>query len=526
MPSASSQALEGLVEIGRLLSSTLDIEDLLRAILREASRVVESESASLLLLDEASGDLYFDVAMGLGEAASRMRLKPGQGIAGCVAQTRKSEIINDASADPRWSSAMDESSGFLTKSILAAPITARGRLLGVLEAINKRAGSFSAQDKICFEAFAGQAGTALENARLFSSLKEEKFKLDMIFSKMADAVILSETQGRILLANPAARQLLGINDKTISLEQAWSGFVLSPHPGSAPNAVEATSFLATRESPKPLILAGTASGFNLAQAGSKPSQEKARLWIFRDETLERSKDKLKRTFLSLISHKLRTPLTAVIGYAEILLQDFKTDQSDTKNRKALEAIAAQGKKLADLIDRLIRYATLESPEDAPLESTAFAVDEAARAAISDLADLIQSRGAIATFSKPDRPLLIFGSRDQIVEAVKNLIENAVKFNDSGENRVGIRIQSNESETSIEISDNGPGIPPEDQEKIFSQFHQVEASFTGQIDGWGLGLPFVKKVAQINRGRVELESLLGKGSRVRLVFPSYKGSGQS
>ena len=107
MPMTAAQRFELLLEVGRLLSSKLELAELLTTILQLASRVVEAETASLLLLDPATEELYFDVALGLGPQASSVRLKLGQGIAGFVARSRKSEIINDAAKDPRWSAAMD-----------------------------------------------------------------------------------------------------------------------------------------------------------------------------------------------------------------------------------------------------------------------------------------------------------------------------------------------------------------------------------------------------------------------------------
>src|SRR5438105_2402747 len=164
------QSLEPLLEVGRLLSSELDLAKLLKTVLEMAARVVGAETASLLLLDEKTGELYFHTALDLGDKVAGVRLKLGQGIAGSVAKDRKPAIINDAKADPRWSPAMDKSTGFSTRSILAVPLIFQGRLIGVVEAINKREGAFNADDIGTFEAFASQAAVAIENARLFSSL--------------------------------------------------------------------------------------------------------------------------------------------------------------------------------------------------------------------------------------------------------------------------------------------------------------------------------------------------------------------
>ena len=177
MAATDAQTLELLLEVGRLLSSKLELSELLTSVLELSTKVVDSESASLLLLDEKTQELYFDVALGLGPGAAKVRLKLGQGIAGMTAQNRKPEIINEVRQDPRWSPAMDAHSGFVTRSILAVPMLLKGRLVGVLEAINKRGGGFTEGDRSVFEAFASQAAVAIDNARLFASLREERFKL-------------------------------------------------------------------------------------------------------------------------------------------------------------------------------------------------------------------------------------------------------------------------------------------------------------------------------------------------------------
>ena len=485
----SNEAFESLFEIGRLLSSKLDLDDLLRTIL---------------------------------EAAARVRLKPGQGIAGSVAQSRKGEIISDVRKDARWSPETDARSGFVTRSILAVPLVIRGRLLGVLEAINKIDGAFADDDLRGFESFASQASVAIENARLFSSLREEKAKLELVFAEMTDGVILSDPAGRVLLANPAAKRLLGLTSLSVPLAAAWGGFTFSLPLETLLASSAHAPFEARRDAPKTLILGGTAGPFGAAGTGTVSAADGRlpRLWIFRDETEERQKDRLKRTFLSLISHKLRTPLTAVIGYSEILLRDLEAEKSDPDQQKALEAITLQGRKLADLVDRLMRYVTLESPEGAPRPDAPCSLDAAVSEAIGALAERMPA-GVALDYRKPVQDPRVLGSREQIVEAVKNLVDNAVKFNAKPAKRVEIGIERKNGWAALVVSDDGPGIPPEEQEKIFSQFHQVEASFTGQVEGWGLGLPFVKKVAEIHGGRVELDSRLGRGTRVSVILPALK-----
>ena len=522
MAQTQSEALRQLLEVGRLLSSKLDLGDLLRTVLEAASKVVDAETASLLLVDEKTQALYFALALHMGEGAHKVRLKLGQGIAGSVAQSLKPEIINEAKKDPRWSPAMDKQSGFVTRSILAVPLTIKGRLIGVVEAINKRAGEFSEDDLRSFEAFASQAAVAIDNARLFASVREEKAKLDTIFGEMNDGAILADSRGRIIIANGAAHKLLGVGHNPTTLQDALSGLVITPSmhemlAGDKPDY----KFAAAREEPKKLILAGKVT--RLLSKGSERHDAGRDGWIvvFRDETEEWQKEKLKRTFLSLISHKLKTPLSAVIGFSEILLEDLKAGITPTASTlKAAHSISFQGRKLGDLVDRLLRYTTLENTNDA-IDRKPCSVDELIGETLKLMKDWLAEKNATVAFGgAPGESLLI--DREQMVEVIKTLVENAVKFDTKAEKKVAIALAARDGWAHLSVRDTGPGIPPEDQDKVFTRFHQIETFFTGQVDGWGLGLSYVKKIVEGHGGLVELQSKLGEGTTVTLKLPLAAG----
>jgi len=506
MAATNAQTLELLLEVGRLLSSKLELSDLLTSVLELSTRVVDAESASLLLLDEKTQELYFDVALGLGPEASKVRLPLGMGIAGSVAKSRKPEIINAVRQDPRWSPAMDAHTGFVTRSILAVPMLIKGHLVGVLEAINKTGGDFSQDDLRAFEAFASQAAVAIENARLFSSLKDERFKLATIFAQMTDGAALIDPSGKVLLSNEAASRLLGTELKdlasglkemtvTPSLKELLSG------------EAEVVDFAVVRKEPTMLVLEGRVTRAPLGDS-------EGRLFVFRDRTESFRQEKLKRTFLSLISHKLRTPLAAVTGFADILVDDLTPD-SDPMMAKAIRTIRAQGGKVSELVDKLLSYTTIESP-DVMITLEPFPLDEAVREALEALKEKLDERGA--KVDAPASALFIVGDKRLIIESLKNLIDNAIKFNPKAGPAAVVRAQAEGDWAAVTVADTGPGVPPEDLDKVFSRFHQVEKDFTGQTDGMGLGLAFVRKVAELHGGGAVLRSTLGTGSTVTLTLP--------
>jgi signal transduction histidine kinase len=506
MSATNAQTLELLLEVGRLLSSKLELGELLTSVLELATRVVDAERASLLLLDGKTNELYFDVALGLGPDASKVRLQLGQGIAGSVAQGRKAEIINAVHQDPRWSPAMDAQSGFVTRSILAVPMLLKGRLVGVLEAINKRGEGFTEADTRAFEAFASQAAVAIDNARLFSSLREERFKLSTVFSQMTDGAVLTDDRGAVLLANEAAKGFLGAEQA--ELVSGLTGMTITPSlrellAGEKPVA----DFAAVRKEPTLLVLEGRVTRAPLGES-------EGRLFVFRDRTESWCKEKLKRTFLSLISHKLRTPLAAVTGFADILMDEIDPAK-DPLITKAVKTIRMQGSKVSELVDKLLSYTTIESP-DTQLNVEPFALDEAVAEAITALKEKLDERAA--KVNAPPTGISIMGDKRLIIEALKNLVDNAIKFNLKPSPMTVVRAEAVGDWAAITVADTGPGVPPEDLEKVFSRFHQVEKDFTGQQDGMGLGLAFVRKVSQLHGGEAVLRSKLGSGAEVTMTLP--------
>ncbi|MBX7057101.1 MAG: sensor domain-containing diguanylate cyclase [Leptospirales bacterium] len=163
-----NQRLHRALELNALLSSSLDLGVVLDSLMGLARDLLEAEASSLMLLDEASQELYFHTVKGeKSEAIKTIRLKLGEGIAGWVAREGKPVLVADAASDPRFYRRADQSSGFVTRSMMCAPLKARRRIVGTVQVLNKRDGNlFTEQDLALFEILANQAAIAIENARL------------------------------------------------------------------------------------------------------------------------------------------------------------------------------------------------------------------------------------------------------------------------------------------------------------------------------------------------------------------------
>ncbi len=164
--------LEKLQEISAVLNSSLDQKEIRKRAIDASMQLMDADAASLLLLDEKTGELYFEVALGeKGEEIREIRLKPGQGIAGHVAQTGEAVIVNDVQHDSRFARQVDNKSGFVTRNMICVPVKARDKTLGVLQAINKHDnGDFLQTDLNEFISLGHQVGIAIENANLYEEI--------------------------------------------------------------------------------------------------------------------------------------------------------------------------------------------------------------------------------------------------------------------------------------------------------------------------------------------------------------------
>lgn len=162
-----------LLEMSSLVNSSLDISEIRKRATEAAAELVSSEAGSLLFIDENTHELYFDVATGeKGAKIKTIRLKKGQGVAGWVAEHNESLLINDVSTDPRFFQDADKKSGFETKSLLCVPVRTKDKIIGVLEAINKKEAVFNNDDLDILTALSNQVAIAIDNARLYNELQK------------------------------------------------------------------------------------------------------------------------------------------------------------------------------------------------------------------------------------------------------------------------------------------------------------------------------------------------------------------
>jgi HD-GYP domain-containing protein (c-di-GMP phosphodiesterase class II) len=167
------EQLNTLTELSALINSTLDTGEIRERAIVAAIRLLDAEAGSLILIDQDSGDLFFEVAIGeQGNKVKEVRLKKGEGIAGWVAEKGEAVIIHDVQSDQRFFKTADKRSTFITRDMICVPVKTKDKVIGVLEAINRKNGIFDEEDQEALTALANQVAIAIENANLYQELRE------------------------------------------------------------------------------------------------------------------------------------------------------------------------------------------------------------------------------------------------------------------------------------------------------------------------------------------------------------------
>ncbi|HSK10584.1 MAG TPA: response regulator, partial [Vicinamibacterales bacterium] len=230
----------------------------------------------------------------------------------------------------------------------------------------------------------------------------------------------------------------------------------------------------------------------------------------------RRADEMKSRFLSNMSHEFRTPLNAIRGLSNLLLEHADGDLNSEQEHQ-VSLITRAARELAELVDDLLDLAKVEAGKTVvrPVE---FDVRNLLAALRGMLRPLLLSSSVALVFDELDDPPPVFSDEGKVSQILRNFISNALKFTESGEVRVSVRPTPDGQRVLFTVQDTGIGIAPEDQEAIFREFTQIENPLQQKTKGTGLGLPLSRKLAELLGGRILLRSEVGKGSAFTLDIP--------
>ncbi len=509
----SREQLAALYEISRAVNSTLEVGEVLDAILGMTLDLFQAEAGSIMLLQD--GVLRIRCARGLSEEVIRTTEVPlGQGIAGWVARTGEMLLLNGRVDDSRFSNVVDRRDEIT--SSLCTPLRSRDGVLGVMMVRRGGTRAFSRGQLDFFASVADQAAVALENARLFRSERQragelavEKQKFQAILADMADGVLVTDGDGCLSHVNAAGRALLGLPEEHLGRPLAdWlPGLALESVKerllqGDGPCEMDAT----IRGEGGPTILRVTATRL----AAGLP-QADGLVLLLHDVTERVRVERMKSEFLSAVSHELKTPLTTISGFLELMLnREFER----SRQVQYLTIGLGEAQRLQRLIEDLLTLSRLESGQFR-LQTRPVRLDQVASALVTGFAERYPAFGF--RFSALGNIPVLEVDEDLVSQVLVNLLSNAVKYSPQG-GQVEVQVQADGQSVRVSVSDQGIGIPKDKYPYIFDRFYRVDNSLTRTTGGIGLGLANARYIVEGHGGAIWVESAEGQGSRFIFVLP--------
>jgi PAS domain S-box-containing protein len=363
--------------------------------------------------------------------------------------------------------------------------------------------------------FVASLERAIELRRLARQVEEQQIALERharVLEHVDDGVFLVDDDGFLQHWNPAAHAITGIRPDEALGRQAetvlpgWEVVAPLIPVGAAPGpgSVEAKVV--------PLEL----DGRELWLAVSGVSFSDGTVYAFRSLTEERALDELKGEFIATVSHELRTPLAAIYGSAQTLLRtDLELDDSGRK--RLLDVIAQEAERLSRIADEILFAGKLDTGQFS-LGEQGFDVRTLAQDVVEEMRSAFAAQENISIeLAVPDTIETVAGDPDKLRQVLINLIDNAVKYSPDG-GRIEVAIEPREAGVRIVVKDEGIGIAPPHQRRIFGKFYRVDPDLTRGVGGTGLGLYICRELVRLMEGRLTVSSEEGKGSTFVVDLP--------
>lgn len=512
---------ETVYDLTYSMTASLRLEAIFSQLTDPVRRTLNVESISVGLIDQTTGEVEFvDMLMGpLFKDIPSIRLKPGEGIAGRVAQTGEPLIVNDVYKDERFSPQSDHASGFRTHSILCVPLMVEQRVIGVLEAINKRNGSFNQDDLRLCQAIIGPLAAAIENARLHEDVLAEKRRQETIFASMSEGALTVSAAGLITAANESLLTLLGMHTPDeligrpaheaieIHARESFPWFIEQVFQAQHAKPEIAANLWQQSGDHVPVLISG-------APIRDEEGNVSEMILVFTDLRQIREVERMRDDFFHNIVHELRTPLATILMYAR-LLREGKAKDDQAKEDRFLGVIERESDRLQQMVRQMLQLAKLEARE---IQRSAEEIDLNIlfEEILPPLADRALQKGLTFTQRIPADLPSISGNGEMIYSVFKNLVDNAVKFTLSGTVRVDAAVKGGMIE--VNVRDEGIGIPGQAQPNLFKRFYRAQSAVERGIAGTGLGLYMVKEAVEKHQGAIEVHSVEDEGTTFTVRLP--------
>ncbi len=572
---AGERRATALYKSAKALTSSLELAPMLDELCQQAAESFEATGATILLLRdlEMTATAIYGIEPERAERIRAIRVSTnGANLVTYAVRTGETQVVLDATTDSRTDQALVGL--YQWHSMVMAPIKTREKVIGLLVLGHRERNHFTPEDREMATALASQAAAAIDHAQMFAELKRRQqiSQLEVQVAATAAssldlAAVLDAICRRTSAAMPAERVSIWLKDapgilrrvaeagvtlpndatRTAPVE-AWARYPLGR--GITPAQLEAEIRPEMRDGLRgfgisdsitvPFGQQGTMTGLlaisrlradgrfqssdvELAEAITRQAQLAiANALAYREQqrAIQRLDElnRAKTSFLSTMRHELRTPLNAILGFSD-LLQKKVAGELTPKQDRYVNNIRQGGEQLLRLVDDILEYARVQSADELERESVNLPL--LLQDVVASLGTLPESKSLTVTIeTDPDVPP-VSGDPVRLGRAVRHLLDNAIKFSEPG-GQVTVRAARMGREIQVSVSDQGPGIPREEQQHIFEPFVQVDSSITRRHEGTGLGLAMVSRIVELHGGSVDVDSAPGRGSTFSIRLPLPEG----
>lgn len=534
---------QSLLRIMQELSASLDLDHVLNRTLKLLNEVTEAEQSTILLTKPDESTFYYRASLGYTEppplGGRSTDLDVDEGLAGWIVRRRIGVVIKDLRDDDRWIYTADLNTDH--RSVMGAPLLVGAELLGVMLMFHRNPAHFDDDHLEMAQAAANQIAVSINNAELFNLIREQAERLGTmlrtqqvetsrsraILEAVANGVLVTDSDGKITLFNSSAQSILGLRRNQVvgnSLEsfsglfganaQIWMNTISAW--SSAPTGFEDGDTFAER-----IILDdGRVVAIHLAPVRMN-DEFLGTVSIFRDITHQVEVDRLKSEFVATVSHELRTPMTSIKGYVEILLMGAAGDLNEQQTQ-FLDVVLSNTLRLNVLVNDLLDVSRIDAGK-ADLVMQPLRLQELVEEVVGVQLEQSETDQKPITieYDMPAETPRVLGDEERVRQILANLISNAYHYTPAN-GHVLLKAKTSGDEIQIDVTDDGIGIHPDDQERVFERFYRGEDPLVLATAGTGLGLSIVQQLVEMHQGKIWVSSkgIPGEGSTFSVTLPIY------
>lgn len=492
-----NRELNLLPEIGRELSARTDIKDLANVLLKRTAETLGAIQGNMIILQNGT-NAQQNYQVSLSSDGENHKLEISQGLIDHMKAEPQGLVVNNALNNPLWQ--MD-ANPFIGSAVIA-PLNGRHELLGLLILAHEQEYYFNLDHLLLLQAIASQAAIAIENARLYTDMAQEQKRLAVILQHAAEAILLFDENGKLCLLNPAGERLFtDFNTHINELLPRDTGY---------------ESFVTLLEEARTSRLSKSAEVLWPDQRTFvsliTPMEDGGQVAILHDVTHFKDLEKIKNEFIASASHDLKNPITAISGFSNLLEQ---AGPLNAQQHEFLNYIKSASNTMTELVQNMMSLAQM----DLDVQKNHTAVD--LQVLLAKMADEFipqaRKKEQILNFTPLATPMKVNGDVLQLRQLFRNLLGNAIKYTPNG-GEILLNAKVERYQISINVQDNGFGIPAADLPFIFDRFYRVREGKAGEVEGNGLGLAIVKSIVEGHSGQVSVKSEIGKGTCFKVQLP--------